>query len=245
MRQLRPGQCDESGQTAIIFAMTMLLIVLFAALVFDLGLLYDQRLRAQAAADFAALAGVQELPADPTAAAAIAREYLIANGFDPDDDDVDAIIIPAYEGNQNQLYVSVERDVSLLFARRLGFLSANVGANGLAGAGDNPNDIVVVIDRSGSMCFDSGYPCPPFPTVTTIEGLDVGSSFSSGDFDDELVTRLDNELDINVEPRNAGEWASFWINSVRFDYEPRVDSLETIFDRVDASVAAGVTVTVD
>ena len=80
--------------------------------------------------------------------------------------------------------------------------------------------------------------------MTTITGLDVGSSFSSGDFDDVLVTSLDNELDINVEPRNAGEWASFWINSVRFDYEPRVDSLETIFGRVDASVAAGVTATV-
>ena len=106
---------------------------------------------------------MQELPADPAAAVAIAREYLPANGFDPDAGDVNATIIPAYQGNENQLFVSVDRDFPLLFARGLGFMTAQVGASGVAGAGDNPNDIVVVIDRSGSMCFDSGYPCPPFP----------------------------------------------------------------------------------
>jgi Flp pilus assembly protein TadG len=70
---------DDSGATALLVALLMIVLLGMAAVVIDAGLLYSARRSMQTAADSAALAGVQELPADPGSAQAVADDYVSAN----------------------------------------------------------------------------------------------------------------------------------------------------------------------
>jgi hypothetical protein len=75
---------EESGQFLILFALMLVVVMLFVVLTIDVGMLYVERRNGQNVIDSAALAGAQELP-DMDAARAKAREYAILNGADPDD----------------------------------------------------------------------------------------------------------------------------------------------------------------
>ena len=226
MRRALRTVSDDSGQTVIALVVSILLFSLLGALVFDFGLMYDQRLRAQAAADFAALAGVQELPGDAALARQIAEEYLAANGYDPNDVEVTAVIDAPFEGNYD-IRVKVNREFGLLLGRSLGFLTAKVGATAVAG--ERISDIVAVIDRSGSMWDDR--PDGPNPHVSIIS-LDVGTSFSDSDLDDNLSPNLNNELTIDVDP-GAG---SFSIDGFVINYDANNDSLDDVVAAINATV---------
>lgn len=130
----------------------------------DIGLLYDAKSRAQAAADFAALAAAQDLPQslrDPdfdeklAIAEETAERYLLANGFDADRNDIETSIVSTYEGEPDKIEVSVSLDQRWLFARLFGEDSATVVARAVGQTNAIPRDIVIVLDRSGSMCRDS------------------------------------------------------------------------------------------
>jgi Flp pilus assembly protein TadG len=72
---------DDSGQMAIMFVLTLLVIFVFFALAFDAGLWYFDHRTAQNQSEAAALAAVQELPAtDTSAATSAADEWLAKNG---------------------------------------------------------------------------------------------------------------------------------------------------------------------
>ncbi len=79
--------CD-SGAVAVIVAILLVVILLFAAMVVDLGYWYDVRRQLQAAADAGALAGCEELRLSGSAdtAWAAATQYALANGVRPADD---------------------------------------------------------------------------------------------------------------------------------------------------------------
>ena len=71
---------SERGSVAITVALTMTVLLGFAALVVDVGLSWAARTSAQSAADSAALAGATRLLADGPAAAVLSvRDYLNAN----------------------------------------------------------------------------------------------------------------------------------------------------------------------
>jgi Flp pilus assembly protein TadG len=70
---------DDSGATALVVAVLIVVLLGMAAVVIDAGLLYSARRSMQTAADSAALAGVQELPASPGNARAVADDYVSAN----------------------------------------------------------------------------------------------------------------------------------------------------------------------
>ena len=70
---------EESGQTLVYVALTLVTLLLFVALAIEAGHLYSERRRMQNAADAGALAGVRELCLGGTAptAVAVARTYAV------------------------------------------------------------------------------------------------------------------------------------------------------------------------
>jgi hypothetical protein len=77
MTRARGG--DERGSVAITVALSLTVLLGFAALVVDVGLNWAARTEAQTAADSAALAGAAQLPDGPAAAITTVRDYLNAN----------------------------------------------------------------------------------------------------------------------------------------------------------------------
>jgi hypothetical protein len=71
----------DRGQVLVIFALSLLTLILFAALAFDTGQMLLERRDQQDAADAAALAGAYYLPDDPVTARARAADIAAANGF--------------------------------------------------------------------------------------------------------------------------------------------------------------------
>lgn len=82
LRTLRRLGHDEAGVVAVIVALFMVIMLVLVALVVDLGGLYDHDRELQAAADAAALAGVQEIIYSKGNVAAVdakTREYVARN----------------------------------------------------------------------------------------------------------------------------------------------------------------------
>lgn len=105
----------------------------FTALVTDVGLLYMNRTQLVQATDAAALAGVQELPDNPTGAVQKAREYAQKNNVDPDS------LTITVAGNNKKLTISATRQVDLIFARIFGKTVSNVEAKATAVIGPVKN----------------------------------------------------------------------------------------------------------
>jgi len=103
----------EKGSAQIFIALFLMIILGAAALVTDTGLILYNRSVVANAADAAALAGVQALPANPSRAETIAREYAAKNNIPSPE-----IIIT---DNNRKIEVRTENTVNLLFARALGF----------------------------------------------------------------------------------------------------------------------------
>lgn len=85
-----PTPTRARGQVLVIFALSLVTLILFAALAFDTGQMLLERRDQQDAADAAALAGAYYLPDDPTLADARAADVATANGFT---DGVDSVSV--------------------------------------------------------------------------------------------------------------------------------------------------------
>ena len=70
---------DDNGQTIVLAAVGMLMFIAMIALVVDVGSWLQQQRSSQSTVDSAALAGAAALPADPTQAAADAKDYADKN----------------------------------------------------------------------------------------------------------------------------------------------------------------------
>ncbi len=66
-----------------------------------------------------------------------------------------ATITPYYEGDVRKIRVEVKRDHSWVFAGYFGIPDPTIGASAVAEANSTPRDVMVVLDRSGSMCLES------------------------------------------------------------------------------------------
>jgi hypothetical protein len=86
-RRANPHRRDEQGQAIVVIAFALIALVLFAGLALDAATIYAGQSRLKRAVDAAALAGVIELP-NEAAAGARTRQFMLANGFDTDDDEV-------------------------------------------------------------------------------------------------------------------------------------------------------------
>jgi hypothetical protein len=142
----------------------MLVVLLgVAALVVDIGYAYYAKRSLQASADAAALAGAQELP-DPTEASATALEYSgrpYAKNAKDNLPVVDTTVTTKCVSMApcNPVNAIVVKQTTLMptkFAGLLGFDTFTIRAQATACSpcGARPLDIMLVLDRTGSMCAD-------------------------------------------------------------------------------------------
>ena len=156
------GPRSERGSILVMAALATTAVMGFAAVSIDAGRMFAVRHRLVDVADAAALAASQELPYDPAAAEAAARDYLQRNGVDPG-----TASISITDGNST-VRVSLSDPVGMTFARVIGVNSANVGAASAVRVGNT---------SSATGCQPFGVETQPFTYGETYDiKLDGGAS---------------------------------------------------------------------
>lgn len=162
----------EQGQALVLFTMLLAVFVILLVLVIDGGMFMAKRREAQNVVDAAALAGAQELPNDPLAAAAMAKQYAELNGYDGDDlqisfectSNLTQFCNPA-ANKYDTIIVKLDAKAPAFFGPILNILGRGdscwtdgcttrleAGAcRGACGSTGNEVDAVLVIDHTGSM----------------------------------------------------------------------------------------------
>jgi Flp pilus assembly protein TadG len=160
---LRAGS-DSSGQALVMIVVFLAALMGIAALVIDVGYAYYTHRSLQASADAAALAGAQELP-NPGMAQAVARQYSASSGSKNARSNIPSVStsvatkclasVPGCEP-VNAVVVNETAEVETKFARVLGIDSFTVRARSTACSpcGVKPLDVMLVLDRTLSMCMD-------------------------------------------------------------------------------------------
>jgi hypothetical protein len=155
----------ESGQVIVLFMLFLVVMLGMAAFVIDVGYAYYAHRSLQASADAAALAGAQELP-DPGRAVAMAEEYGAEPGKKNYRDNVPNVTtsvttkciqsVPGCEPVNAVVVTERAAKVPTFFAKILGIDSFDVKVRSTACSpcGYKPLDIMLVLDRTGSMCQD-------------------------------------------------------------------------------------------
>jgi len=122
---------SERGQTLVLFVLGLAVLLGFTAMSVDVGLFLQQRRDLQNDADAAALAGAAYLP-DASLATQKAQEW-VAKNFDDGDEVVKSIEVSSYREPNDRITVTVEQEVSFVFARALDLTSDTMGASATAG----------------------------------------------------------------------------------------------------------------
>ncbi|MEX0800454.1 MAG: vWA domain-containing protein [Dehalococcoidia bacterium] len=173
---MRGGKTDrrgQKGQALVLGVLAMVVLFGFTALAVDVGFFLRHRALVQQAVDAAALAAAQELPDDATAAEQMARDYAQKNGVDPSTIQVSfrctstfTIACDPATDKWDTIQVSGQLDVPFFFAPVLAVSGASgncflstcpvvnsaAGCKGLCGGDPTvPVDVVLVLDRTGSM----------------------------------------------------------------------------------------------
>ncbi len=123
----------EGGQTLVLFVLALTVMVGFAAMTIDVGMLFEDRRQLQNAADAAALAGVAELPNDPATAKLKAREWAVKHGYTASAIKTIDVQTTAYPNDT--IYVELEQDFDWFFGRVLGQTSDTVSGEAAAQVG--------------------------------------------------------------------------------------------------------------
>ncbi|MGH2428017.1 MAG: pilus assembly protein TadG-related protein [Candidatus Limnocylindria bacterium] len=130
-------RCRERGQILVIFAVSLVVILSMAALVFDTGLMLLERRSQQNAGDAAALAGARFLPDRPADAISAAVDVATANGFtDGVDSQSVSVNVPPLSGpnvgRPGHIEVLISSARPSLFARIWGVGELDVGSRAVA-----------------------------------------------------------------------------------------------------------------
>lgn len=136
------------GQLVVAFATLLPIVVLFAGLALDSGLLYVTKARLSNSVDSACLTAVKNLWQGQTTAAAVAANVFSANfGSNAP---TPTITFPTDASGDQQVKVTATASVHTVFMGLLSSQAVPVSATAVATRGDLVMSIV--LDRSGSMC---------------------------------------------------------------------------------------------
>jgi hypothetical protein len=166
-----PDVRRQDGQSLIITVLFLFVLLAISALSLDVGHAYLAQRRLQASADAAALAGAQALPSI-TSADTVANQY--GSGGDNAPAGVDDVQMNVTtrcltstpnctSDSPDAVVVNETGSVKTMFGGLFGISSLNVNAESTACSpcGEKPLDVMLVLDRTGSMCTDSaGNPDP-------------------------------------------------------------------------------------
>lgn len=126
---------NEDGQVLVLTALLLAVLLGFAALTIDIGMVYITKTKLQNAADAAALAGAQDLPNTSSdtitgnlTAESTAIYYAEQNGVQ----ESETKPTPSYNGDSTKIEVICTKTISYTFARVLGFTQADVSARAIA-----------------------------------------------------------------------------------------------------------------
>lgn len=162
----RARASDESGQIIVLTGVALVLMLCCVGLVVDVGHAMLVQRQLQAGVDAAALAGVQHLP-DASMAETVAVQYSANPGSKNAVNTVDnarttatASCLPGVpgcnrrDGGVNGITVTSASDVPTFFGRIIGIekLSVSAKATACSPCSVKPLDIMIVLDRTGSMC---------------------------------------------------------------------------------------------
>jgi Putative Flp pilus-assembly TadE/G-like len=162
-RLLRRVPCSgESGQAIVLIVLFLAVLLGMAAMVLDVGYAYYTHRSLQASADAAALAGAMELP-DPSRAQTYARQYGSSTGGKNQRENITNVTtsvstkcIQSVPGCDpvNAIIVEERAVVDTMFAKVLGVQHFTIRARSTACSpcGVRPLDVMLVLDRTGSMC---------------------------------------------------------------------------------------------
>ncbi len=144
---------NDRGQTIIIFALILPVLILFAGLSLDAGLLYITKAKLSSAVDAACLTGMKNLPLGQPIAANLATDMFNANyGANPP---TPAVTFPTNANGDQQVAVTATASVHTLFMQYLSqWTYVPVAATAVSTRGKLAMSIV--LDRSGSMQTDGG-----------------------------------------------------------------------------------------
>ena len=138
----------ERGQAIVVFAISLVLLIIVAALAFDTGMVMLERRDEQNAADSAALAGARYLPAT-----SMARSKALAmaamNGYDPVSDPSVTIRIGT---SATRIEVAISRAMPSVFAGVVGQTSWDVGALAVAVKMDDDQPFAAFVALSPDDC---------------------------------------------------------------------------------------------
>ena len=155
-RRLR-DQGSQRGQAIVMVAVALVVLMGCAALTIDLGYAWYAKRELQSTVDAAALAGAQELPNSANAVSR-ANQYIALNpinGVSSITKTVTTSCNPAVPGCNpvNSVRVEMKGKTKMNFAGLFGMSEANIGARATAcqPCDMNPLDIMIIIDRTGSM----------------------------------------------------------------------------------------------
>jgi Putative Flp pilus-assembly TadE/G-like/von Willebrand factor type A domain len=174
-------QDNENGQVFVFLAVMLVVLLGSAALVIDVGRAYLAKRHLQASADAAATAGALELP-DPIAAENYALNYSGQDGAKNDNDKLPSVattvvtkcISVAPCSPVNAVQVEQTTVVPTIFAKVLGIdhFTIKAKATACSPCSSKPLDIMLVLDRTGSMCqFSNGT---SDPSCTDLENAKAG-----------------------------------------------------------------------
>ncbi|MFB0536890.1 MAG: pilus assembly protein TadG-related protein [Anaerolineae bacterium] len=121
----------EKGQSIIMLALAVVVLLTFVGLAIDVGLLYGRRIQLSRAVDAAALAGVVE-PTLPLAQVR-AEQFVRTNGFDPDEANVAAALSGGSgTGASRMLTVTAQLPINTMFLHLVGIGTVEVPAMAVA-----------------------------------------------------------------------------------------------------------------
>ena len=156
----RPAGLDQAGQTLVLLAFLIVVLIAFVGLAVDVAMLMAERdalIRLTDASALAAASALSGAPNDTTAhnqAIARAREYALLHGFDPDDAaNSFSVTFPASTPPRKLVQVTASRPVTLAFMPVLPGVPASLPvSSGARQAEGSSLDIVIVQDVSASQC---------------------------------------------------------------------------------------------
>jgi Flp pilus assembly protein TadG len=169
LKRIADAHRDDSGQMAILFILTLLVVFIFFALAFDAGLWYFDHRTAQNQSEAAALAAAQELPnTDTSGATAAADEWLAKNGSGADERYCLDYSDRSGDGKFDTARVCVRREAPGIFAALSGIKSVWVSAAATATVGR--------VTMSNVMPWGI---VPPDPTCTADAGRECQNPFNT------------------------------------------------------------------
>ncbi len=164
MERHRNRSCTQRGQALVLTAVSLVVLLAFAGLAVDIGMIMLTRLKLVKITDAAALAAAGSLSGPPSEsdsvrrarAVARARQYMLMHSFDPDaPGNALRVSFPAVappDQPRKLVELKATQRLSLLLLPLIGINEAAVSSGDRQGEAA-PLDVVLVLDVSASMCY--------------------------------------------------------------------------------------------